>query len=159
YERMIRALLDALGDLAKTDGPDITAYRWGKHHTLTFGALLPFWSTLSIPPGNDPVFGSTGFPRHGHRYSIDAAAFSFVGACSPFDFGYGAGPTQRFVVDLDPAGPRAVNALPGGEVWDATSPHFRDEAELWRRNQTHPVPYLLPDVIAAKESRTLVSPP
>src|SRR5262249_49828094 len=159
FERMIRALLDALGDRAKTDGPDITKYRWGAPHTLTLAALLPLWPSLSIPPQEDPVFGATGFPRHGDRFSIDAAEFPFVGASSPFDFTYGAGPTQRFVVDLDPAGPRAVNALPGGEIWDPMSPHFRDEAELWRRNQTHPVPYLLPDVIAAKESRTLVSPP
>jgi penicillin amidase len=159
YERMVRAMLDALGDLAKTDGPDITKYRWGAHHRLTFAPLLPIWPTLAIPPGDDTVFGATGFPRHGDRYSIDAGDFAFVAVGSPFDFTYGAGPTQRFVVDLDPAGPRAVNALPGGVIWDPDSPHFRDEAELWRRNQTHPVPYLLPDVIAAKESRTLVSPP
>lgn len=157
-ERMIRALLDALADLAKLDGPDLSTYRWGAHHTLTFEALLPFWPTMNIPPSSDPVFGTSGFPRHGDRYNIDACEFSFVGAGSPFDFTYGAGPTQRFVVDLDPAGPRVVNALPGGVVWDSESPHFRDEAELWRRNQTHPVPYLLDDVIAAKESRTLVSP-
>jgi penicillin amidase len=159
HERMLRALLDALADLAKTDGPDIATYRWGAHHTITFGALLPFWTQLSIPPGTDPVFGATGFPRHGDSFSIDACEFSFVGQTSPFDFTYDAGPTQRFVIDLDPAGPKVVNALPGGVVWNPQSPHFRDEAELWRRNLTHPVPFLLDDVIAAKEKRTLVSSP
>lgn len=154
HERMIRALLDALGEL----GADVTNYRWGARHTLTFTALLPFWNTLSIPPVGDPVFPG-GFPRHGDQFSIDAAEYGFVGAGSKLDFTYGAGPTQRFVVDLDPAGPRAFNALPGGEVWDPRSPHFRDEAELWRRNQTHPVPFLLADVIAAKEKRTLVASP
>lgn len=153
HERMLRALLDALGDL----GADVGAYRWGAHHTVQFVALLPFWGLLSIPPSNEPVF-IHGFPRHGDSYSIDASEFSFVGAGKPFDFSYDAGPTQRFVVDLDPAGPKAVNALPGGAIWSAQSPHFRDEAELWRRNQTHPVPFALDDVIAAKESRTLVSP-
>jgi penicillin amidase len=159
HDRMIRALLDALDELAKLDGPDLSAYRWGRHHTVTFTALLPFWSTLSIPPVNDPVFGATGFPRHGDSFSIDASEYAFVGKDTPFDFTYDAGPTQRFVIDLDPAGPRAFNALPGGVVWNAQSPHFRDEAELWRRNQVHPVPYLLDDVVAAKESRTLISPP
>ena len=52
----------------------------------------------------------------------------------------------------------AYNALPGGEIWNPSSPHFRDEAELWRRNQVHPVPYALADVVANKESRTLVTP-
>jgi penicillin amidase len=153
-ERMIRALLDALGDL----GPDVSKYRWGAKHTLTFTALLPFWNTLSIPPAGDPIF-TTGFPRHGDRFSIDAADYDFVGVGSALDFTYGAGPTQRFVVDLDPAGPRAFNALPGGEIWDPISVHFADEAELWRRNQTHAIPFLLADVVAAKENRTLVAAP
>ncbi|APR84105.1 Penicillin amidase [Minicystis rosea] len=159
HERMLRALLDALSDLAKTDGADVSKYRWGSHHRVTFTALLPFWTTLNIPPTNDTVFGATGFPRHGDSFSIDASEYSFVGPGQPFDFTYDAGPTQRFVIDLDPAGPKAVNALPGGVVWNAQSPHFRDEAELWRRNQTHPVPFLVDDVIAAKEKRTLVTPP
>ena len=158
-ERMVHALLDALADLAPVVGTDVTAYRWGGQHTLTFDAILPFWPTLSIPPSNDPIFGATGFPRHGDLYSIDAGDFAFVAAGAPFDFTYGAGPTQRFVVDMDPAGPKAFNTLPGGVIWDALSPHFRDEAELWRRNETHPVPFLLADVIAARESITLMSPP
>jgi penicillin amidase len=158
HERMSRALLDALGDLGMMAGTDVSKYRWGALHTLTFEALLPFWTTLSIPPVNDPVFGTTGFPRHGDMFSIDAADFSFVPAGTAYDFTYGAGPTQRFVVDLDPAGPRANNALPGGNIWYASSPHFRDEAEYWRRNEVHPVPFLLADVIAAKETHILASP-
>jgi hypothetical protein len=43
-------------------------------------------------------------------------------------------------------------------VWNPISPHFADEAEYWRRNENHAIPYLLPDVIAAAESRTLVTP-
>jgi penicillin amidase len=69
-------------------------------------------------------------------------------------FSYSAGPSQRFVIDLDPQkGPTARNVLPGGEVWDNTSPHFRDEAELWRRNQNHPIPFTHDDVAAAAEER------
>ena len=41
WERMVRALLDALGDLSKVAGSDITAYRWGALHTLTFAAPPP----------------------------------------------------------------------------------------------------------------------
>jgi penicillin G amidase len=158
-DRMVRAMLDALADLAKVAGSDLSKYRWGAIHTLTFQALLPLWSNLSIPPSGDPVFGTTGFPRHGDSYNIDAADYSFVALGTPFDFTYGAGPTQRFVIDMDPAGPKEVNTLPGGEIWNPDSPHFADEAELWRRNQVHAVPFLLADVVANKESRTLFSPP
>ncbi len=157
-DRMVRAMLDALGDLAAVAGADVGQYRWAAHHAITFEALLPFWSNLSIPPAGDPVFGASGFPRHGDLYNIDAADYDVVPLGTPFDFTYGAGPTQRFVIDLDPAGPKAFNTLPGGEVWNPESPHFRDEAELWRRNEVHPVPFALADVVANKESRTLVSP-
>lgn len=153
HERVLRALLDALGAL----GTDVASYRWGAHHTLRFGALLPFWGSLSIPSTGDGTF-IQGFPRHGDSFSVDACEYSFVSGTQDLDFSYDSGPVQRFVVDLDPAGPRVVNALPGGVVWDPLSPHYADEAELWRRNQTHPVPFLLDEVIAAKESRTLVSP-
>jgi penicillin amidase len=158
-DRMVRSMLDALADLATVAGADISTYRWGAQHTITFQPVFPLWTGMAIPTGNDPVFGKTGFPRHGDRFNIDAADFDFAGVGQPFDFTYGAGPTQRFVVDMDPAGPHAWNVLPGGEIWNPASPHFADEAELWRRNQNHPVPYLLADVIAAAESRTLVTPP
>ena len=60
---------------------------------------------------------------------------------------------------MAPTGPKVDNAIPGGVIWDANSPHFRDQAELWRKNQTHPVPFLIPDVIAAKETRTVAAAP
>jgi penicillin amidase len=73
-------------------------------------------------------------------------------------FTYSQGPTQRFVIDIDPAGPSPRNALPGGEVWDNTSPHFKDDAELWRRNQNHAVPFAQANVAAAAESRVQYVP-
>jgi penicillin G amidase len=158
-DRMVRAMLDALSDLATAAGTDVSAYRWGAIHTIIFQPEAPIWPTLAIPPGNDPVFGITGFPRHGDRFNIDAADFDFAAVGQAPDFTYGAGPTQRFVVDLDPSGPKAFNALPGGEIWNPISPHFADEAEYWRRNQNHAIPYLLADVLAAKESVTLVTSP
>ena len=157
-ERMIRALLDALTTLEKSVGPDIAAYRWGAKHTVTFDALIGIFSSLSIPPAGDEVFPS-GFPRHGDSFSVDSSDFGFVGLSSTPDFSYVHGPSQRFVIDMDPSGPKAFNAIPGGVIWDAKSPHFRDEAELWRRNQAHPVPFLLADVVAAKESRTVATAP
>ena len=154
-ERMVRGLLDALTDLGMMAGPDISTYRWGTFHTIRFAALVPVFGTLSIPPTADPTFPN-GFPRKGDSFTVDAAQYTFVDQSTPLDFTYGAGPAQRFVIEMDPSGPKAFNALPGGAVWDATSPHFRDEAEYWRKNQNHPVPFALADVIAAKEKRTVV---
>jgi penicillin amidase len=157
HERMIRALLDALTTLEKLAGPDIATYRWGAYHTVTFDAVVSIFSSLSIPPPSDKVFPD-GFPRHGDSFGVDSSDFSFVGLSSAPAFNYVHGPSQRFVIEMDPAGPRAFNALPGGAVWDTKSKHFRDDAEFWRRNQAHPVPFLLSDVVAAKETRAVASP-
>jgi len=155
HERMMRALLDALGWLETTVGPDLATYRWGALHTVRFDALIPVFGELSIPPTADATFPD-GFPRHGDNFAVDSSDFDIgLAPGAPPSFSYMHGPTQRFVVDLDPAGPKAWNALPGGNVWDKDSPHFRDEAELWRKNQTHAVPFLLGDVVQAFESRTV----
>jgi penicillin amidase len=157
YDRMVRAMLDALSDLSMSSGTDLSAYRWGSLHTVTFTPDIPFFTALAIPPAGDTVFPN-GFPRHGDSFCIDASQFTYAAATDPQDFTYGAGPTQRFVADMDPAGPVVANALPGGNIWYPSSPHFRDEAEYWRRNETHPVPFLLADVLAAKETHILATP-
>jgi penicillin amidase len=55
--------------------------------------------------------------------------------------------------------PIARNALPGGDVWDTAGPHFRDEAERWRKNENRPVPFQRADIVAAAESRTRYASP
>ena len=156
-ERTIRAILAALAYVDALPGGSAGA-RWGQVHTVTFDALVPLFPLLSIPAAGDAKFAK-GFPRHGDLHVIDA---SFYGTTNRDDgkganFTYSSGPAQRFVAELDPAGPHAKNALPGGNVWDNASPHFRDEAELWRKNQTHVVPMTLDEVVKAKESRSVAS--
>ncbi len=156
-ERFIRALLDAIGTLSKTVGPDLADYRWGAYHTIRFEAIIPLFGALAIPPTGNNVFPK-GFPRHGDNFAVDACNFSGSGGPDVMPrFTYGSGPTQRFVVEMDPAGPKAWNAMPGGAIWDAQNEHFADSAELWRRNETHAVPFLLPDVVAAAESRLVLA--
>ena len=62
---------------------------------------------------------------------------------SPVEFS-----TVAQIESLNTNGPRARNALPGGAVWRKQSKHFADEAEAWRRNENHPVPFSVKDVIA-----------
>jgi penicillin amidase len=157
-ERLIRALLDTFAWVDTQKAP-IEDLRWGQQHTIRFGALIPIYGDLSIPPADDSTFPG-GFPRPGDSFGVDNSDFTFsIDLTEAPRFGYNHGPSQRFVIDLDPAGPKAFNALPGGAIWDSASPHFDDEAQLWRRNQNHPVPFLVDDVIAAKESRWVVATP
>lgn len=157
-DRLLRALLDALAWI-DGQGKPLDDLRWGSYHTVRFDALIPLYGSLSIPPQGDSTFPN-GFPRHGDSFNVDNCDFTYSTYVDENpSFKYAHGPTQRFVVDLDPSGPKAINALPGGAIWDNESPHFSDEAELWRKNQTHAVPFLLDDVIAAKESRTVMALP
>jgi penicillin amidase len=147
-DRLVVALLDAVDDLDKIFGKDRNDWRWGALHRIRFDGLNPTWN-VSIPAFNVPKFAQ-GFPRHGDQWNVDASNFGVVRKLSSdLDFHYGSGPVQRFVAELTPSGPKVRNALPGGAVLASDSPFFSNEAELWRRNQTHTVPFEIEDVQAA----------
>jgi penicillin G amidase len=158
-DRILVSLLDALDFLSTRLGTDRNGWQWGRLHTLRFNALISLWSTLSIPPTNDTVFPN-GFPRHGDGYNVDVAGYGLPAALdAKASFSYSHGPTQRFVIDMDPAGPVAKNVLPGGNIWDSRSTHFRDEADRWRKNENRPVPFATADVIASAEERIVYTSP
>ncbi len=157
-QRALLSLLDGLDYLKSKLGADTNGWRWGKLHRLRFSSLVSLWPGLSIPPDTDPVFPD-GFPRHGDGYNIDVGGYGLGDALATTTFHYSHGPTQRFVVEMTPSGPVARNALPGGEIWDNASPHFRDEAERWRRNQNRPIPFARADVIAAAEDHVVWTSP
>jgi penicillin amidase len=147
---LLLALDQALAELQRltmTDAMD--RWLWGNLHTVRFGSFVPGpGEVLSIPPTTHPMF-PRGFPRPGGLDVVDASDPGLSGT----SFSYGNGPVQRFVVELDPAGPRALNALPGGQHIDLRSPHHADEAELWRTNRRHPVPFSERDIARAAERR------
>jgi penicillin amidase len=83
---------------------------------------------------------------------VDASAYALPSVLDAnASFSYSHGPTQRFVIEMDPAGVVARNALPGGNVWDPSSVHFRDQAELWRKNETFDVAFRLGSVVEQAE--------
>lgn len=150
-ERLVTAMLDGLDDLTSLFGTDRTTWRWGNLHTIRFDSLISVW-LLSIPPIGDDVFPK-GFPRHGDQWNVDASNFGIIRRLQdPLSFSYGSGPVQRFVAEMTPDGPKIRNALPGGAVMDPESPNFADEAELWRKNETHDIPFEIDDVVAAVPS-------
>jgi penicillin amidase len=156
-DRGITALLDAVDMLTTRLGADRDKWRWGALHTLRHNALVSLWTQLSIPPPNDTVF-PLGYPRHGDLSTVDVGNYGTrPGDYSMMGFSYGSGPVQRFVADMKPGGPVITNALPGGNVWDNGSPHFKDDDELWRRNKTHRVWIMRPDVVSDAKERITYS--
>ncbi len=160
-DRILRAAVAALDFLEGELGTDMDQWRWGKLHTVRFKTLVPVdemlgssYDTYSIPAPDDPDFPD-GFPRHGDWEVPDACHFNLW---SGTDYSYGSGPSQRVVVEMTPEGPRAWNALPGGQQHDPEGAHHADEAEFWRRNQAPPMYFFEEDVVKHAEERIQFTP-
>lgn len=157
-DRFVRALLDAQAWLGAELGADPTAHRWGTVHRARLAALGPHGGGHAVPNDDDPTFAA-GFPRGGDGSCLDGAPFSFGWPTEEGpSFALEQGAVARFVVDLAPGEPRGFGILAGGATEEATDSHFADEAELWRRNEIHEIPFSLADVLQVAESRVVAAP-
>ena len=157
-EWMLRSMASALDFIEGELGADMTGWRWGKLHTLRLNSLVPQVGTdvLSIPAGDDERYPD-GFPRHGDFMTVDNS-FYWLWRDEPSFRDAGIGPMQRMIVEMTPEGPRAWNAIPGGESQDPDNPHQADEIELWRRNQAPPMNFKEEDVARNGEHRLRFRP-
>ncbi len=145
-EQSAHAILDMIDFLVGALGEDPTQWRWGNLHTLTLDFLAPV-DALQIPLATDTMYPN-GFPRHGDIGTVDAAGDTIdIG-----DYTYNHGPAIRFVAELDPKGPHARNVIPGGQVLDPMSPHYRDLMELYRKNKTFDLAFTDSDVAASAKA-------
>jgi penicillin G amidase len=160
---VIRGTLAGLDFLASAVGADAMAWRWGVLHRVRFATVVPVIGvdTLSIPPADDDV-APTGFPRHGDWGAVDVGNFRMFARTDGArvdDFMHGSGASQRLVVEMTATGPRAFNALPGGQVYDPASEHHRDEADLWIANEAPALSFDEADVLTHFERRIVLGAP
>lgn len=127
---VVTALYRALEDLPSLfpDAASAGDYLWGELHRLTLDSLLPIpGGALDLPgPDDGDLFGK-GFARPGDQYSVNVCN----GGLGDTKFTCGSGPIMRFCVELDPAGPRSFQMIPGGQSFDRQSPHYRDWLDDW----------------------------
>lgn len=149
----LRALDEALtwatNEGFRTD--DMNAWRWGKLHRLTLRPLFPL-EELEVPTPDEPdPLLRKGFPRHGDEYCPDVGSSGL----DDFDFTYESGPAMRHVTRFAPgASPRTFFALPGGQVFDRRSPHYRDLMDTyWRKNAYFEMPWSIPQILEKAEER------
>lgn len=152
----VRALADALEWSEDTFGSaNMDDWRWGELHTLTLSSLVPD-TGLDVPTGGEFDTIGGGFPRHGDNFSVDASSPGL----GDFDFTYGHGPSMRHLVELGPGGPpKARIALPGGQVHDPASPHYRDLMEqYWRVNAYFDLAWTTEEILGVAEDRIRLTP-
>jgi penicillin amidase len=148
---VVLAALDRAVSWAEAElGADPSGWRWGRRHTVTFEPLTP-QSALSLPSDGG------GYPRPGDNHVVD------VGnpGVDDFDFTYGSGASMRHITLFSPGQPpRSRNALPGGQVFDPSSPHFSDLGETyWVENRYFDFPWSPEEIIERHEARWVLAPP
>lgn len=138
-----KALISALNFLTGKLGDDASAWRWGQLHTVTLEFFVAN-DGLKVPLTNEY---ENGFPRHGGIGTVDVAGH----VMRTDDFTNDHGAAMRFVCEMTPNGPKARNVLPGGQVFDPESPHYRDQMELWRKNQTFDLAFTDSEVVESAQ--------
>lgn len=101
----LRDGLDFLEDEFATAEPD--NWLWGVIHQVNF---QHFFGQAGIGSWDLGPFAAPG-----GRFTVNPANYSW----NSDDFTFSGGPSMRLVVDLDPSGIKAVNALPGGNNGNA----------------------------------------
>lgn len=158
-EILLGALRDGLTFLTNAFGTENTdQWLWGAIHGARF---QHFFGQAGLP-----AFDLGNFPSPGGRFTVNPAAFSL----NANSFNFTSGPSMRLVVDLDPNGIRALNALPGGnygnpgplttEVYNRINPdlHYGDLTARYINGEPFEVPFTRQQVAAAAETRVRYEP-
>lgn len=157
---ILKSLQETL-DLLKSDAfaraynksDKLADYRWGKIHRITFkNALHPQTNKFSVPPAvyTKPEYAD-GLPVDGTLAAVDVANYNVKGTKAE-DFGFSRGPSQRHIVELNPNGIKAWNALPTGNSGVLNTPHFGDLLAYWLVNDYYPVLFTDEEIRANAES-------
>ncbi len=126
---------------------DMSQWHWGKLHTLKMKHALG--GNFNIP--SDATFPE-GYPRPGDNFSVDAANAGM----SDTLFIYSSGAAIRNVHIMDKDNPRSQTVIPGGQDASVGRPHYADQFELWKVNQTHPLHGSVVDLVPDAETCFIV---
>lgn len=158
----IQAMEQTLAWLAGADAfatEDVDQWRWGKLHTLTLQPLIPHPQGLTlVPPPDDPNPAlRQGYPRAGDNFVVNRADSGY----GDLVFRQGGGPAQRFLAGPGQDGLLRVRmALPGGTIYDRTSPHYRDLMDDYYINGLYfTVPFTTTEITSTGEERWVLRSP
>jgi penicillin G amidase len=163
---ILRSLREALDRLASSDFATAFGgsthqedYRWGRLHRVRFDH--PLGGAFSIPRAGGFEHLSPALPglaRSGGYEVVDASSHS-ARADAADRFMFGSGPARRFVAELNPAGIRAFQIIPGGPSGRIESDRYASQIGRWLTNHYHELPLSREDVELAGVSEEVLAPP
>jgi len=146
-QAMEEALVEAVRDLRRRLGDDMTRWQWGRLHRLLLRHPLGQVRALA------PIFNRGPYPVGGDANTVAQAAFL------PYD-GYEVvsfAASWRMIVDLADFN-RSLGVIPGGQSGNPASRHYTDQLQLWLRGEYHPLPWDRAQVEKHLESRLQLVP-
>lgn len=142
-EVLEEAFRDAVAGLRRRLGDDISRWRWGRVHTVTFR------HALSVRRSLGRFFDQGPFPVGGDADTV----CQMKGVPGPWQSA-ALVPSYRTILDLADWD-RSLSVLPPGQSGHRASPHFADQISLWLDGRYHLMPYSRAAIDAHAES-TLV---
>ena len=127
-------------------GPRVSAWGWGKLHTLTYGHVL------GRAPALARLFNRGPYPLGGDGSTLWAAGIGM----HDLESASVIGPPFRFIADLADWR-NCLGLLAPGQSGNPASPHYDDQVEAWFTAGYHPLLWERVDVEAAAAARLTLS--
>jgi penicillin amidase len=145
-ELLARSLDEAVAELTKKLGPDMSAWRWGQekyHHALIRHPLAEIATpdvraTLNVGP----------YPRGGDSYTVSATGNADNQT---------SGGSLKIIADTE-NWDNSLGLNNPGQSGDPSSPHYRDLFEIWSRGKYFPIFYTRSKIESVTEARQTLMP-
>ncbi|MFP4346568.1 MAG: penicillin acylase family protein [Anaerolineales bacterium] len=142
-----RALEETVAYLKRRLGPEVSHWRWGDLHALTYR------HSLGAVPWLGKIFNRGPYPVGGDATTVWAIWSSLRELSSPAV----VGPPYRMIVDLGDLR-NSLGLLAPGQSGRLASPHYDDQIEAWFTGDYHPLLFVREDVEGAAEHRLQMKP-
>ena len=146
---LTKSFADAVSELQKDYGKDMSKWKWGDMHAATFENQTLGQSGIFLI---EDLFNRGPFPTGGGKIAVDATGWSTLD-------GYETNwlPSMRMIVDLGNLD-NSVTVHTTGESGHAYHPHYSDMSELWASIQYYPMWWNQDSVIADAEGHLILKP-
>ena len=145
-ELLMRSLVEAVAELTKKLGSDMSGWQWGQekyHHALIRHPLAAMAAPevrakLNVGP----------YPRGGDSYTVSATGGSDNQT---------SGGSLKIIADTE-NWDNSLGLNNPGQSGDPSSPHYRDLFEIWSRGKYFPIFYSRPKIESVTEARQTLTP-